>query len=80
MKYIDGMNLLEYRDEYIAKHGEFPVSEVERILKPVAAALDYAHQPAKCTMESRALFIGISSRRTFSLAEMAERYRSSTLD
>ncbi len=47
MKYIDGMNLLEYRDEYIAEHGEFPVSEVERILKPVAAALDYAHQPGK---------------------------------
>ncbi|MBL8890268.1 MAG: protein kinase [Planctomycetaceae bacterium] len=47
MKFIDGMNLLDYRDAYVNKHGSFPLSEVIRILTPVAAALDYAHRPGK---------------------------------
>ncbi|MBL8890269.1 MAG: SEL1-like repeat protein [Planctomycetaceae bacterium] len=47
MKFIDGMNLLDYRDAYVNKHGSFPLSEVIRILTPVAAALDYAHRPGR---------------------------------
>jgi serine/threonine protein kinase len=43
MEYFDGIGLLEYRDQYVAKHGAFPVTEVVRLLYPVAKALDYAH-------------------------------------
>ena len=45
MKYIDGGNLLDYRDRYVAEHGDFPLNEVVRILNLVAKALDYAHSP-----------------------------------
>jgi len=45
MKFIDGISLLEYRDRYVDRHGAFPVSEVVRVLRPVAEALDYAHDP-----------------------------------
>lgn len=47
MKYVDGMNLMQYRDAYFKKHGEFPLKEVVRVLTPIAAALDYAHHPEK---------------------------------
>jgi serine/threonine protein kinase len=46
MKFLDGLTLLDYRDQYVDEHGEFPVEEVVRILRPVAAALDYAHNPS----------------------------------
>ncbi len=43
MKYIDGQTLSEYRRTYVEQHGEFPLTEVVRILTPVAEALDYVH-------------------------------------
>ncbi|MDO4569946.1 MAG: protein kinase [Planctomycetia bacterium] len=43
MKFIDGMMLQEYREEYFKQHAEFPVSEVTRLLLPIAQALDYSH-------------------------------------
>ncbi len=45
MKYISGISLLDYRDAYVEQHGQFSVSQVQRVLAPVAAALDYAHRP-----------------------------------
>lgn len=43
MKYLDGDTLSAYRKSYVQKFGSFPLSEVTRILKPIAQALDYAH-------------------------------------
>jgi len=43
MKYVDGQTLSSYRASYVARHGTFPLDEVVRLLRPVAAALDYAH-------------------------------------
>jgi len=43
MDYFDGISLTMYRKQYVALHGDFPVSEVGRILTPVANALDHAH-------------------------------------
>jgi serine/threonine protein kinase len=43
MKYIDGQTLSEYRRSYVEQHGEFPLTEVVRVLTPVAEALDYVH-------------------------------------
>ena len=39
MDYIDGQTL----DDYLAEKGKLPESDVLRILRPIAAALDYAH-------------------------------------
>ena len=36
MKYIDGQTLSEYRRSYVEQHGEFPLTEVVRVLAPVA--------------------------------------------
>ncbi|NQV24743.1 MAG: protein kinase [Rhodopirellula sp.] len=46
MKFIDGLTLVDYRDQYFDEHGKFPVEELVRILRPVAEALDYAHNPS----------------------------------
>lgn len=43
MKYLDGDTLSAYRKGYVQKHGSFPLSEVIRVLMPIARALDYAH-------------------------------------
>ncbi len=43
MKFIDGMMLQEYYTQYIRLHEDFPVSEVVRLLLPIAQALDYSH-------------------------------------
>lgn len=43
MKYIAGSTLLAYRQEYVAAHGQFPLTEVVRALTPIAQALDYVH-------------------------------------
>ena len=43
MKFIDGQTLSAYRTTYVARHGAFPVEQVAKVLRPVAAALDYAH-------------------------------------
>ncbi len=43
MKYIDGMMLQEYYTQYMRVHNEFPVSEVVKLLMPIAQALDYSH-------------------------------------
>lgn len=43
MKYIDGMMLQEYYAQYLRANNEFPVSEVVRLLLPIAQALDYSH-------------------------------------
>jgi len=43
MKYIDGMMLQEYYAKYLRANNEFPVSEVVRLLLPIAQALDYSH-------------------------------------
>ncbi|MCR5163699.1 MAG: protein kinase [Thermoguttaceae bacterium] len=43
MKYIDGMMLQEYYAQYMRANNEFPVSEVVRLLLPIAQALDYSH-------------------------------------
>ena len=39
MKYVDGRTL----EDYLADKGKLTEDEAERILKPIAAALDYAH-------------------------------------
>lgn len=43
MKFVEGVTLLEYAAAYRRDHGTFPLSEVVRVLRPIAAALDYAH-------------------------------------
>jgi len=43
IQYLDAVTLGAYRDRYMRKAGRFPLSEVARILKAVADALDYAH-------------------------------------
>ncbi len=43
MKYLKGDTLAAYRKAFVARHGSFPVSEVVRVLSPIAAALDFAH-------------------------------------
>lgn len=43
MKHVPGEPLSVYRRKYVKKHGAFPLTEVIRILRPIAAALDYAH-------------------------------------
>lgn len=43
MDYFEGVTLARYRKDYIKQHGSFPLSEMLRVLKPVADALDYAH-------------------------------------
>ncbi|MDO4630646.1 MAG: serine/threonine-protein kinase, partial [Planctomycetia bacterium] len=43
MKFIDGVMLQEYYTQYMRLHTEFPVSEVTRLLHPIAQALDYSH-------------------------------------
>ena len=43
MDYFDGTTLSKYRSQYVAEHGQFPLSEVVRLLAPVAKALDHAH-------------------------------------
>jgi formylglycine-generating enzyme required for sulfatase activity len=45
MKYIRAVGLLEYREQFVQREGKFPLSEVVRVLQPIAAALDYAHRP-----------------------------------
>ncbi len=43
MKYLKGDTLAAYRKAFVARHGKFPLSEVTRVLAPIAAALDFAH-------------------------------------
>ena len=43
MKYLTGDTLAAHRKAFVARHGEFPLSEVVRVLTPIAAALDFAH-------------------------------------
>ena len=43
MKYLKGDTLAAYRKSFVARHDSFPVSEVVRVLSPIAAALDFAH-------------------------------------
>ncbi len=43
MKYLDGDTLSAYRKAYVQRKGRFPLSEVVRVLVPIAKALDYAH-------------------------------------
>lgn len=43
MKYLDGDTLSAYRKSFVRKSGAFPLSEVIRVLMPIARALDYAH-------------------------------------
>ena len=44
MKYLDGQTLSAYRATYVARHGSFPLEQVIKVLRPVAEALDYAHE------------------------------------
>lgn len=44
MKYIDGQTLSLYRRQFIEVNGQFTLTEVARVLVPVAKALDYAHR------------------------------------
>ena len=44
MKFIRGMTLAKYAREVRQKMGAFPVAALVEILKPIAAALDYAHR------------------------------------
>ena len=43
MKYLDGDTLSAYRKSRVQQDGAFPLSEVLRLLSPIANALDYAH-------------------------------------
>lgn len=43
MKFIDGVTLQGYHDNYLKEHGNFPLSELARLLAPIADALDYSH-------------------------------------
>ena len=43
MKFIDGITLQEHYTQFMRLHGEFPVQEAVRRLKPIAQALDYSH-------------------------------------
>ncbi len=43
MKFIDGITLQDYYAQYMRLHGEFPVQEAVRLLRPIAQALDYSH-------------------------------------
>ncbi len=43
MKYLAGDTLSAYRKAYVQQHGGFPISQLIRVLAPVAQALDYAH-------------------------------------
>ena len=43
MKYLDGDTLSAYRKAFVQRKGRFPLSEVVRVLVPIAKALDYAH-------------------------------------
>ena len=43
MKYIDGQMLSVYRRRFLETHPEFTLTELVRVLEPVAVALDYAH-------------------------------------
>lgn len=43
MECVDGSDLVDYRKQYIEKHGSFPESEAIRIGMQIAQALDYAH-------------------------------------
>jgi len=43
MKFIDGQTLSSYRATYAARYGSFPVEQAVKVLRPVAEALDYAH-------------------------------------
>ncbi len=43
MKFIDGITLQAYHDNYVTQHGNFPLSELTRLLAPIADALDYSH-------------------------------------
>lgn len=44
MKYIDGVTLAAHRKSFVQREGSFALSELIRLLSPVAAALDYAHR------------------------------------
>ncbi|MDO4550734.1 MAG: protein kinase [Planctomycetia bacterium] len=43
MKYIEGETLQDYYEEYVREHGTFPLTELTRLLAPIADALDYSH-------------------------------------
>lgn len=43
MKYLAGDTLSAYRKAYVQQNGGFPLSQLVRVLMPVAQALDYAH-------------------------------------
>ncbi|MEZ6067096.1 MAG: protein kinase [Planctomycetaceae bacterium] len=43
MKFLDAVNLNVYHARYVERFDEMPVAEVARVLRPVAAALDYSH-------------------------------------
>lgn len=43
MKYLAGDTLSAYRMAYVQQHAGFPISQLIRVLTPVALALDYAH-------------------------------------
>jgi len=43
MKYLAGDTLSAYRKSYVQQHGSFPLSQLIRVLSPIAQALDYAH-------------------------------------
>ena len=43
MRFLKGRTLAEYREAYVEQHDRFPVSEVVRLLEPIARALDFAH-------------------------------------
>lgn len=44
MDYVPGMTLTKYRRAYAARHGDFTVKLVYKVLKPIAEALDDAHR------------------------------------
>jgi len=44
MKYIDGQTLSLYRRHFIEVNSQFTLTEIARVLVPVAKALDYAHR------------------------------------
>ncbi|NQV24253.1 MAG: SUMF1/EgtB/PvdO family nonheme iron enzyme, partial [Rhodopirellula sp.] len=45
MKYIEAQTLMEWRDEYVDEHSSFPLSVAIPVLRKIAEALDYAHDP-----------------------------------
>lgn len=79
MKYIDGITLSMYRRKFLQSHAAFTVSEVARILGPVARALDYAHTQRIVHCDVKPQNIMISREGTVELVDfgLAAEIRSS---